>query len=269
MGLNINSSIPALGALRQTNRSINRLNSGLEQLSSALRINRAADDAAGLAIAERFRTQVRQLNQEVGALQSGVNIAQTAEGALESQGAVVSRLQELATQAANGTLTDEQRGAINAEAQDLLGEIDAIAQDTEFNGTSPLDGSQTEVVLDVDGAEVITFNESTLDSLGLTDLDLSTAAGAQSALGALESAAAEINTNRASLGAEQNGLERSIEGRSQRAVNLQDAESRIRDLDVALAAIEQSRNEVLVQGGLSALIQGNVQNRNALTLLGG
>lgn len=269
MGLNINSNIPSLGVQRQLGRTSNRLTRGLAGLASGLRINRAADDAAGLAIADRLRSEIRGLNQEINGLQSGVNLLQTAEGGLEAQGGVIQRIRELALQASNGTLTDAQRGAINEEAQQLRATLDDIGQNTDFNGISPLDGSESGISLGGSGEVNVDLNESTAASLGLDNFDLSTSAGATDALDALDEAQERINQNRATVGAQSNRLESAIQTRRTESVNQQEAESRIRDLDVAQAVIERNRNEVLLQSGLSALVQSNISNENALFLLGG
>ncbi len=268
MGLSINGSGSSLFALQQIQRSTAGVNATQRQLASLLRINRAADDAAGLAIAERFSSQVRQLNAEVAGIQNGISLTQTTEGALSAQSDVVGRLRELATQAANGTLSAEQRAAINTEAQELLQEIDATAQNTAFNGIAPLDGSASGVSIDGSGALNVEFTESTVASLGLNGLDLSTQAGANSALGQLESAATAINQNRASLGAQENGLQRAADERALTAVNLTDAESRIRDLDVAQAFIDRTRNQFLQQAGIAALAQSNLSRDLVSRLLG-
>ncbi len=269
MGVRVNPEVSSIFARRQVERTNRSILSNQEQLSSLLRINRAADDAAGLAIAERFSSQVREINQEVNSFQSGINLAQTAEGGLEVQSDAVGRIRELAVQAANGTLNDDQRDAINAEAQELLQEIDATANNTEFNGVSPLNNGNQQVALDASGGVDIEFDESTVNSLNLDTVDLSTQAGASAALDALDNAQTQINTNRANIGAQQNGLSATIEEHSTSALNLQEAESRIRDVDVARAFIEKTRNDVLLQGGLSALIQGRSQSQTALSLLNG
>ncbi len=269
MGLRINTNIPALDAQRQTERTSNQLVKTLGQLSTGLEINKAADNAAGLAIAERLRTQVRQLNQEVSNLQSGVSAVQTAEGGLESQQEGVERLRELSLQAANGTLTDDQRAAINTEAQQIIEQIGQTADNTEFNGTQLLNGTTTEIELGTEGGNAVTLNESTVDSLGLTGLDLSTQEGAAAAVETADTALNRINQNRAGLGAQENALTAAIDQRETEALNEQAAESRIRDLDVAQAAIEQARNETLLQSGIAGIIQGNVQNETAAQLLGG
>ena len=140
MGLRINNNIPALNASRQAGIAAQGLKKTMEGMASGLRINRAADDAAGLAISEGFRTQVRQYTQEVNNLQTGVNVVETADQAMGTQQEAVGRIQELATQAANGTLTDDQRGAINQEAQQLIEQVGQTAENTEFNGVKLLNG---------------------------------------------------------------------------------------------------------------------------------
>jgi flagellin len=245
------------------------LGHGLEQLSSALRLNRAADDAAGLAIAERLRTAVRELEQESSNFQSGISLAQTAEGGLAAQSDIVGRARELAVQASNGTLTEEQRAVINEEAQQLVQQIDDTAHNTEFNETGLLDGSTPSINLDAGGSVQVNLEESTAASLGIAGVDLSTQAGAAAAIEALDDAAQTISTNRANLGAQQNRLSSAIAQREISAQNAIEAESRIRDLDIARATIEQTRDQTLLQAGLSAIAQGNLQRQTATTLLGG
>lgn len=269
MGLRINTNLPALGTQRQVDQSTNRLVQGLGRLATGLRINRAADDAAGLAIAERLRTETRQASQEINNLQQGVSVVQTAEGGLAQQQEGVQRLRGLALQAANGTLSDEQRAAINAEAQQIIQGIDTIAEDTEFNGMNLLNGDATEVPLGTESGEQVTINESTAASLGIAGLDLSTAEGAADAVDTIDTALTRVGQNRASVGAQESRFTRAIEQREVAVVNQQEAESRIRDLDVARQAIEQTRNEILQQGGMAALVQGNLANEAAARLLGG
>jgi flagellin len=268
MGLRINTTNPALEAQRQIGQRAQALSRNFEGLSSALRINRARDDAAGLAIAERLRADIRQLGRETSNIQSGIGLVQTAEGGLDAQQGVVSRLQELALQAANGALNDDQRAAINAEAQQLVGELDQTAENTEFNGVAPLQGVGP-IELGVGGGLEVEVQESTAASLGLSGLDLSTQAGAQAALGNIGAASDAIAENRANLGAQQNTFESAIAVRENTAVNLQAAESNIRDLDIAQAAIERTRNQVLLQSATASLIQGNIVPQTAARLLGG
>lgn len=268
MGLRINNNVPALNAQRQTEQTSRRLIEGFQRLASGRRINQAADDAAGLAIAERFRSRVLQATQELENLQTGVNLVQTAEGGLESQAAGTARLRELATQAANGTLTEEQRAAINNEAQQIIEQIGTTAEQTEFNGTQLLNGTAETIELGAEGGNQVNINESTVESLGLDEIDLSTQEGAAAALDTIATAENRISQNRANLGTQENRLTRAIEQRETSILNSQEAESRIRDLDIARQVIEQTRNDVLLQAGLSALVQGNVQNEAAAQLLG-
>jgi flagellin len=268
MGLRINSNEPALFIQRQTQQTSNALLRGAERLATGLQINRAGDDAAGLAIVERFRTQINQLNQEVSNLQSGVNVVQTADGALGTQQDAVQRVRDLALQASNGTLTDDQRAALNQEAQQLLEQIDETAANTEFNGRTLLDGSATNVEFGVEGDIQVNIAESTTASLGINGVDLSTQAGAQSALQNVDNALNGIQENRAALGAQESRLTQAIEVRETESLNTTEAESRIRDLDIARQTIEQTRNSILQQGGLAALVQSNVLGQNASRLLG-
>lgn len=270
MGLRINNDIPGIFARRQTEQAQRGLIRNQEQLSSLLRINRAADDAAGLAIAERFESQIRQLNTEVDGFQSGSNLINVAEGALSAQSDAVGRIRELATQAANGTLNDDQRAALNQEAQQLLQEIDATAERADFNGVNPINDGDQELALDGAGDVSIETSESTVDSLGLNGLDISTQAGAQAALGTLDDAQQTISSDRAALGAQQNGLESSIRQREITSENLRAAESSIRDLDVGRAFLERTRNELLLQTGVTSILRGGgIQSQAALRLLGG
>lgn len=268
MGLRIGDNVSALAAQRQATEATNRLVENLGRLSTLQRINRAADDAAGLAIAEGFRAEVREFNREIENFQGGVNFLDTAEGGLEVQQEAAGRLEELALQASNGTLSDEQRAALNEEAQQLVDQIGDIANETEFNGIQPLNGSAGAVSLDVEGEVQVSVDESTVASLGLTGLDLSTQAGAASALSALETAQTRISENRANVGAQQNRLESAINQREEAAVNSAASESRIRDLEVARASIDRARDELLLESSINVLARSGIQNQNAARLLG-
>jgi flagellin len=269
MGLSINTNNSILGAQNQTRRNILELNQANERLASLQRINRAADDAAGLAIAERLNTLVRQSQVEVNNLQSGINVVQTADSGLEIQQNAVQRIRELSLQAANGTLSDDNRQALNTEVQQLLGQIDDVARDTQFNNQTLLDEDRTiSLGTESDSLQVET-RASTLQSLGLTGLDISTAESAASAFETLDTASENINSNRSELGAQLNRFERAIEQREVEQVNTLDAESRIRDADVARTIIERTMAEVRTQSGLSAIIQGNITSQSVLRVLGG
>ena len=266
MGLRINSNIPALGAQRQTSRTAGLLNQTLRQLASGRRINRAADDAAGLAIAERFNSQARQGRVEINNLQQGINYAQTAEGGLQVQQDAVQRIRELAVQASNGTLSDDQRAALNAEAQQLIEQIGDVAEDTEYNGQTLLDENKT-VELGTSDLEV-SVNASTTDSLGIAGVDLSTAEGAAAAIDTLDTASARISQNRSNIGAQVNRFETAIAQREIGVENALASESLLRDADIAAVVTEQTRNQILLQAGLGALVQSNVTPQSALRLLG-
>ena len=268
MGLRINSNNSALSIQRQVEQTSRRQVGGLRGLSSGLRINRAADDAAGLAIAEGFRSDVLQANQEAASFQTGSNYLQTADGGLSVQQEGLQRVRELAVQAGNGTLTDDQRAALNQEAQQILEGIDQTAAQTEFNGQTLLDGSQTGVPVDAEGNVELTIDESTTSSLGVSGVDLSTQAGAAAALDQVDSALANVAQNRANVGAQQNRVESAINQREIAAQNSAEAESAIRDLDFARATIESTRNQILLEAGTAALAQSNLQGETAARLLG-
>lgn len=267
MGLTINNNIPALQAQRNAKQANGLLARSLQQLSSGRRINRAGDDASGLAIAERFSTVIRQAQTEINSLQSGLSLVQTADGGLAAQQDATQRLRELAVQAANGTLSTEQRNAINTEAQQLLEQIGETATKTQFNGKELLSATQT-IPLGAGGMPQVSLKESTLDSLGLNGLDLSTAQGASGAIQTIDTALQRISDNRANLGAQQNRFERALEVRGITVQTASEAESRIRDLDLALGAIQRTRGQIRLQAGLAALIQSNTSPQNALRLLG-
>lgn len=266
MGLGINTNIGGIRASRQVNQTNSLLARNLEQLSTLRRINRAADDAAGLAIAEQFNTQARQQQVEINNLQSGLNAARTAESGLSVQQDAVQRIRELAVQASNGTLSDDQRAALNAEAQQLIDQVNDTSADTEFNGQTLLDADRT-IELGAGEAQ-LELEQSDASTLGIDTIDLSTQAGAQAAITVADDALTTLDQGRASLGAQSNGFESSINSLETSRINAIDSESRIRDLDVARAAVEQSRAQVLLQGGLSSLVQSNVTPQSALRLLG-
>ncbi|NWG14473.1 MAG: flagellin FliC [Acidobacteria bacterium] len=268
MGMQVNANTPALGVQQQVGAAAHRLIQGFQRLATGLRINRAADDASGLAISERLREDIRQYTAEVNNLQTGVNVTQMADEALGTQQEGLQRVRELAVQAANGTLTAEQRNALNAEAQQILGQIQETANNTEFNGTQLLNGSATNIPIGTEGGMRVTINESTTASLGVNGVNLTTQEGAAAAVEALDTALARIDQNRAGVGAQRNRFERAIANREMAIENAQASESRIRDLDYARQTIEQNRNAMLLQGGVAMLAQANLQNRNVARLLG-
>jgi flagellin len=268
MGIRFGTNPAALGPQRQTEETAHRLLAGMERLATGARINRSADDAAGLAIAERLRADVLQSNREASNLQEGVNVIQTAEGALGAQEEGVQRLRELALQAANGTLTEDQRGAIQAEAQQVIEQVNTIANETEFNGIRLLNGTAGPIELGVEGGGQINIGTSTAASLGVNAINLGTPEEAAAAVETVNNALSSIGQNRAGLGAQENRLSQAIEQRETVGANQEEALSRIRDLDVARQTIDQARNQILLEGGIAALVQGNIGAQAAARLLG-
>lgn len=271
MGLRINTNVPALNAARTLRRSTGDLNQSLERLSSGLRINRAADDAAGLAIAEGFRSQVRGTQVAQRNAQDGVSLVQTAEGALSETTNILQRVRELAVQAANGTQSTQNRAALNTEVQQLLAQVDDIALDTEFNGINVLSANQT-VTLQT-GANpsqvlAVTVQGAKTNDLSINTVAVSTVAIAVSTISTIDRALQSVNTLRANLGAAQNRLEFTINTLAIQEENATASESAIRDADIASETVRFTRNQILVSAGTSVLAQANVVPQTALTLLG-
>ena len=270
MALRINTNLPALNASRVLGRSTKALNRSLERLSSGLRINRAADDAAGLAIAEGFRSQVRGSQVAQRNAQDGVSMVQTAEGALSETTNVLQRIRELAVQAANGTQSTANRAALDAEVTQLLQQIDDIALDTEFNGIRVLSSSQT-VTLQTGAqtSQTLTVNVTgaKTNDLGVSTVHVSSVALAVSAISTIDNALQSVNTLRSTLGAYQNRLEFTINTLAIQEENSAAAESAIRDADIASETISFTRNQILVASGTSVLAQANLVPQTALTLL--
>ena len=277
MGLRVNTNVASINAQRNLSNSTGNLQKSLQRLSSGLRITRAADDAAGLAISEGFRADIRSISQAKRNANDGISLLQVGEGALNEVSGILIRQRELAIQAANGTLGTEERNTINNEFQDLTAEINRISAVTEFNGTSVLAaGGSTTFQIGVDSTvnDRITVNsvDSRASSIGLGsgsgNATVSTQAAAQSALGSLDSAIANIASLRAAFGTVQNRLESSIRSLAVAEENTSAAESRIRDVDFASETANLTRNQVLQQAGISVLSQANVSTQSALSLLG-
>jgi len=271
MGLRINTNVPALNTSRVLRRSTNDLNRSLERLSSGLRINRAADDAAGLAIAEGFRSVVRGSQVSQRNAQDGVSLVQTAEGALSETTNILQRIRELAVQAANGTQSDANRAALNNEVVQLLGQIDDIALDTEFNGIRVLSSTQT-ITLQTGSFTsqtlTVTVNGAKTNDLGINAVSISSVAGAVGALSTIDTALQSVGSLRSTLGAQQNRLEFTISTLAIQEENSAASESAIRDADIAQETIRFTRNQILVSAGTSVLAQANVVPQTALQLLG-
>lgn len=275
MGLRIYNNVEAANAHRVLSNTNDALSKSMERLSSGLRINRAADDAAGLAVSEVMRSQIRGMSVASRNAQDGVSLVQVADGALGNVGNMLQRVRDLAVQAANGTLTDSQRSNLNAEVQQVLTEINATGAQTEFNGIKILAGSvavaASAVTLQVgaNGGQAIAFTIGTVGTTALTiqGLSVSFATAASAAIASLDVAIGAITTQRANLGAIQNRLEQTINRLGVTSENLQAAESRIRDADMAAEMISFTKNQILQQSGMAMLSQANAAPQSVLSLL--
>ena len=271
MGLKINTNVPALNAGRVLNRSTQALNRSLERLSSGLRINRAADDAAGLAIAENFRSQILGTQVAQRNSQDGISLVQTAEGALSETTNILQRIRELAVQAANGTQSTSNRTALNNEVQQLLQQIDDIAFDTEFNGIRVLSASQTLTLQSgamTSQTLTISVSGAKTNDLKVSLVRISNMASAISAISTIDMAIQSVTSLRSTFGAYQNRLEFTIKTLAIQEENSTASESAIRDADIATETIAFTRNQILVAAGTSVLAQANVVPQTALQLLG-
>lgn len=238
----INHNISALNAHRQLGVNNGAVQKSLEKLSSGLRINRAGDDAAGLAISEKMRGQIRGLEMAQKNAQDGISLIQTAEGALNETHAILQRMRELAVQAANDTNDNTDRGELQKEVAQLIEELNRIATDTEFNTKTLLNGDLATdgLVFHIGANEgqniTLTIADMQAEALGVSDVDISTQDGADAAITTIQNAIDTVSAERAKLGAVQNRLEHTINNLGASAENLQAAESRIRDVDHTEAA---------------------------------
>ncbi len=275
MGLQVNTNVAALNAYRHLNSTQSSMNTSLERLSSGLRINRAADDAAGLAISEKLRAQTNGLSQATSNAQDAISLVQTAEGALNETHSILQRMRQLAVQSGNDTNTADDRTAIQSEVTALNDELDRIANTTQFNGQNLLDGTGgtagtfTFQIGANSGQTVdVAFAKADTTTLGTDTLDVSTSAGAATALTAIDAAIKTVSGNRADLGAVQNRLQHTINSLSVASENAAAAESRIRDTDMAKEMSSFSRSQILSQAGVSMLAQANSAPQSVLKLLG-
>ncbi|MED5018439.1 flagellin [Paenibacillus chibensis] len=272
MGMFINTNVGAINANRNLSFNNTNMSKTMEKLSSGYRINRAADDAAGLAISEKMTYQVNGLNQAQRNAQDGISMIQTAEGDLTEVHSMLQRLNTLANQSANGTYDAKDRGNIQKEVTQLVKEIGRITGNSKFNGVSLLNGSNASVTfqIGVSGSEtlVATLSSNTATSLGIDAIDLSTATKASAALATIKSAIDTVSTNRAALGAYQNRLEHTINSLGVTSENLSAANSRIKDADMATEMTAFTKNQILVQAGTAMLAQANSAPQAVLKLLG-
>jgi flagellin len=283
----INHNLSAMYADRSLKVTQSALSKDMEKLSSGLRINRAGDDASGLAVSEKMRSQIRGLNQASTNAANGISFIQTSEGYLQETQDIIQRLRELAVQSANGIYTDEDRMQIQVEVSQLVDEIDRIASHAQFNGMNMLTGRFARptgenvvtasmwfhIGANMDQRERVYIGTMTASGLGIrnfgdgTILSLTSPDSANRSIGTLDEALKKVNKQRADLGAYQNRLEHAIRGIDIGAENLQAAESRIRDTDMANQMVSYMRNQILSQSGTAMLAQANQRTNSVLQLL--
>lgn len=270
----INHNLAALNTLNRLNAATNAQSKAMQKLSSGLRINSAADDAAGLAISEKMRSQIRGLDQATNNAQNGISLLQTAEGALNETHDILQRMRELAVQGANDTNTTEDRDQIQTELNQLMSEIDRIANTTQFNTKNLLNGSFSATLqVGANAGQTISFSISAMNTGGLglglsaTNISVSTNADASTAISALDNAIKLVSTQRSNLGALENRLDHTINNLSTSSENLTSAESRIRDVDMAKEMSEETKDSILAQAAQAMLAQANQQPQQVLQLL--
>mgnify|MGYP002679193852 FL=1 len=267
----VQHNLSAMNTNRQMGMVTGALQKSTEKLSSGYKINRAADDAAGLSISEKMRAQIRGLDKASDNAQDGISLIQVAEGALNETHSILQRMNELATQAANDTNTDTDRGAIGAEMTQLKDEIDRIQSTTQFNTQNLLDGNFTGKNLQIGSlsGQTIAISISQMDaaSLGVDGLDVTSNSAAGTAMSKIQAAIDTVSTQRSDLGALQNRLEHTINNLDTTSENTSAAESRIRDTDMADEMVQYSKNNILAQAGQSMLAQANQQTQGVLSLL--
>ena len=283
----INHNLSALYASREMGVTNLRLNKGMEKLSSGEKINRAGDDASGLAVSEKMRSQIRGLNKASENAQNGISFIQVTEGYLQETTDIIQRIRELAVQSANGIYSDEDRMQIQVEVSQLVAEVDRIASQAQFNGMNMLTGRYAQSTGEsVSGASMwfhiganmdqrmqVFIGTMTAAALSLREesddssMSLTTPELANRAIGTLDEALKKINKQRADLGAYQNRMEYAVKGLDIGAENLQAAESRIRDTNMAAQMVDFTRDQILTQSGTAMLAQANAQSQNVLSLL--
>jgi flagellin len=263
MSLRINNNVEAFNAHRQLVQTSNNAAKSMERLSSGYRINRAADDAAGLAISEKLRGQIRGLGQAQRNAQDGVSLVQTAEGSLNEVHSMLQRVRELAVQYQNGTLSTSDKAAITAEAQQLASEIERIGSSADFNGIKLLNGTATvSFQVGANDNDTISVDTASLGGkVGTISVDQT------DAISAIDAAIENVSTLRSTFGAVQNRLEHTLNNLATYQENLTASESRIRDVDMASEMVEFSKDQILQQAGTSMLAQANQAPQAVLSLL--
>jgi flagellin len=284
----INHNLSAMNAQRVQGDSVKEVTKNMEKLASGMRINRAGDDASGLAVSEKMRAQIRGLNQASRNASDGISFIQTTEGYLQESQDILQRLRELAVQSSNGIYTAQDRQQIQVEVSQLVDEVDRVASHAQFNGLNMLTGAFAREVgsnsvpnqmwfhigANVDQRTRVFVGTMSASALGLRDLSsgakisLSTPDQANRAIMTFDSALNTVSKQRADLGAYQNRLDFAIKGLDVGAENLQASESRIRDVDMAKQMVDYTKNQILVQSGNAMLAQANQRSQSTLQLLG-
>ena len=281
MGFQINNNVAAFNAYRNLSVTQNSVSSSLEKLSSGLRINKAADDAAGLAISEGLRSQVGGLKVAVRNAQDGISVVQTAEGGLNEATSILQRMRDLSVQAANDSNSEEARDAITTEVTQLTSELSRMASSTNFNGTNLLDGSagaasDGKLSFQVGAGSVAAADAIEVDLAGanlnqvVTDLgtlDFTDATTSRAAIASIDTQITAVSSSRADLGAIQNRFERTINNLNVSVENLTASESRIRDTDMASEMVSFTKSQILSQAGTAMLAQANQMGQGVLSLL--
>ena len=282
----INHNMSAVFANNQLAITQGNLSKDMERLSSGQRINRAADDASGLAVSEKLRSQIRGLNQAQKNVENGVSFIQTTEGYLNETQDILQRMRELAVQSSNGIYTSEDRMQIQVEVSQLVDEVNRIASHAQFNGMNILTGAFAknstvnktmtfQIGANMDQYKTVFIGTMTAQSLGLSGaqgaagmISMSSPQGANSAIGSLDAALKIVTKQRADLGAYQNRFESAAKGIAVASENMQAAESRIRDTDMASQMVDYTKNRILAQAGGAMLAQANTSSNNVMQLLG-
>ncbi len=277
MGMRINTNVQSLAAQRSLGTVKRAQNTSLEKLASGNRINKAGDDAAGLAISEKLKANIRGTQQATRNAGDGISMVQTAEGGLNEVSNILVRLRELSVQAASDTVGDTERKFTDLEFQNLSSEVERIAESTKFNGKNLLNGSGDQMDFQIginnqEGLDRISYNpadtSAKVDDIGLGGLSVASKEGAQGNLDVLDTAIEKISGNRANLGALQNRLQSTISNLEVSTENLSAANSRIRDTDIASESAEMARTNILSNSATAVLAQANQSNQGALRLIG-
>ena len=267
----VQHNMTSMNANRQLGITVGNQAKATEKLSSGYKVNRAGDDAAGLTISEKMRSQIRGLNKASTNAEDGISAIQTAEGALNEAHEILQRMNELATQAANDTNTSSDRTAIKKEVDALTSELNRIASTTQFNTMNLLDGTFTGKNLQVGALNgqtiAISIGSMSAATLGVDSLEVDDNTNAGQSMSKIQAAISKVSTQRSALGALQNRLEHTVKNLDTTAENTQAAESRIRDTDMANQMVEYSKNSILQQAGQSMLAQANSANQGVLSLL--